>query len=109
MIRIIFFSILVSLAAWSEPLLNCTAYPGPQNQGLVLVVKGNEEVTSLKLLTPIDHRYYLVKNNRTIIFLVPGTLPLWPSLLFKVNGTEIHYTNEVKASDFINPVTKGEV
>lgn len=105
--RVFFFAILLTLAACSEALLDCTIYPGPKNQGLVLVVQGNEDVKRLKLLTPIDPRYYLVKGKNTIIFLVPGTLPLWPSLLFEVNGTEIHYTKEVKASDFVP--TKGEV
>lgn len=103
----IFLPLLLTLAANAEPQIDATVYPGPNNQGLIFVVQGNDEVKDIKLLTPIDPRYYLVKGKNTILFFVPPTLPVYPSLLFQVNGTEIHYTSELKASDFLP--NKGQV
>lgn len=101
----LFITFLSSLTCFAEPTLDCEVKEFPQFPGqLVIIIEGNNEVKDMKLATPIDrdsYREYTKLGKHKFIFIWPNGLPIYPTLFFQVNGTELHYVPQMKASDWL--------
>lgn len=86
-------ALLLSLAAYAEPRIDCSVKDVGDN--LLLVIEGNEEVQRLEVVTPINPAAFKTFGKRKMIFLWPQGLPIYPTLFLRVNGTELHYVPEI--------------
>lgn len=98
----LFIWVLLALACFAEPTIDCEVRDVPQMPGqMVIIIEGNQEVKSLRLVSPIDPQSYREFGEKKMIFVWPDGLPIYPTLFFLVNGKELHYIPQLKASDFM--------
>lgn len=101
----LFVQAVCLLACFAEPRLDATVRAVPGYEGFIIEVQGSADVTDLQLLTPIDRHAFKRAGPNTFFFLFPQGLPVYPSLFFRVNKDSIHYTPEIKSSDFVKELT----
>ena len=94
-------SLLLSLACWAEPMIDCTVKEVPSLPGqYVIIIEGNTDINTMKLATPIDRESYKRFGEKKFIFIWPKNLPIYPTLFFLVNGKELHYVPQLDLREF---------
>jgi len=84
--------------AFAEPQLHANIEADMEGN-LYFVVAPNDEVVNLVLWTPMDPGIQVKDTEMVIILKIPDQLPLWPELVFVVNGNEIYKTNRMELKD----------
>lgn len=81
--------------AFAEPQLKANIKADTEGH-LYFIITPNDEVSNVILWTPIDPSIQVPNTPEMLIVLkIPDQLPLWPELVFIVNGNEIHKTNSL--------------
>lgn len=88
--------LLLTLNVFADPQLKANVKADTEGN-LYFIITPNKEVDNIILWTPIDPGIQMQNTPEMVIALkIPDQLPLWPELVFIVNGNEIHKTNSVE-------------